>query len=282
MPIGGTMSRTLDGGRRFVVVVAAVLLAALALAACGGASKTSSPETTANAAKRGVGGAPTTAGGTAGTHGAPKLRCPHKKCASAKAGDAAGARKAGHSKSAISPATQDAAAKLVSCMREHGQKMQSPNTSGKGPIIDTSGLDKTSAKFKAAFADCSSKAQSTSKPKPPKAAGPGASGGPGGRGTTTGSGPAINPATQQALAKLVSCMREHGQNMPAVNTSGKGPIIDTSGLNTTSAAFKAAFKACSQIQHNSPPVKPSAGVPPGQPKTGSSPPEGATGEEPAG
>jgi hypothetical protein len=282
MPIGGTMSRTIHGGRRFVVVVAVALLAALALAACGGASKSATSKTTANASKQGVGRPPTTARGTAGKHDVPKLRCPHKKCPSTNAGGTAGTRKAGHSNNAVSPAIQHAAAKLVSCMREHGQKMRSPNTSGKGPILDTSGLDKAGAKFKAAFADCSSKAQSTSKPKPPKAGGPGVSGGPAGRGTTTGSGPAISAATQQALAKLVSCMREHGQNMPAANTSGKGPIIDTSGLNTSSAAFKAAFKACSQIPHNSPPVKPSAGVPPGQPKTGSSPPEGATGEEPAG
>jgi hypothetical protein len=276
------MSRTIDGERRFVVVVAVALLAALTLAACGGASKSAPSKTTANASKQGVGRSPTTAGGTAGKHNPPKLRCPHKKCVRAKGDDAAGAQSAGHSRSAVSPAIQDAAAKLVSCMREHGQNMRAPNTSGRGPIIDTSSLNKTSAKFKAALADCSSKAQSTSTPKPPKASGPEVSGGPAGRTTTTGNAPAISPATQQVLAKLVSCIREHGQNMPAVNTSGKGPIIDTSGLNTTSAAFKAAFAACSRISHGPPPVKPSAGVPTGQSKTGSLPPEGGTGEEPAG
>lgn len=278
------MSRTIDGKHRFVVVVAvlACALAALTLAACGGAAKSVPSATTANASKHGVGGPSASAGGTTGTRSAPKRHCRHKKCPSTNAGSAAGTGKAGRSGHTLSPATQQAVAALVSCMREHGQHMRAPNTSGKGPIIDTSGLNKTSEKFKSALADCSSKAQSTSKPKPPKAAGPGVSGGPAGRGTTTGNAPAISAATQQALAKLVSCMREHGQNMPAANTSGKGPIIGTSGLNTSSAAFKAAFKACSQIQHNSPPVKPSAGVPPGQPKTESSPPEGVAGEEPAG
>jgi hypothetical protein len=275
------MSRTINGAHRFVVVVAVALLAALTLAACGGASKRSSSARIANTSKQGVGRPPSTAGRTVGRQNAPKPRCAHKKCPSTNAGGAAGTPKAGRSGHTLSLAIQDKAAKLVSCMREHGQHVRAPNTSGKGPILDTSGLDKTSPKFKAASADCSSEAQSTSKPKPPKAAGPGVSGGPAGRGTTTNSGPAISPATEQALAKLVSCMREHGQNMPAANTSGKGPIIDTSGLNTSSAAFKAAFKACSQIPHNSPPVKPSASVPAGQPTTSPSP-EGGTGEEPAG
>ncbi len=54
-----------------------------------------------------------------------------------------------------------------------------------------------------------------------------------------------SPAFKQALAKFASCMREHGENVPAPNTSGKGPIFSTKGLNTTSAQFKSAQLKCS-------------------------------------
>jgi hypothetical protein len=54
-----------------------------------------------------------------------------------------------------------------------------------------------------------------------------------------------SPAAKQALTKFATCMREHGVNVPTPNTSGKGPIFDIRGLNTNSAAFKAAESKCS-------------------------------------
>jgi hypothetical protein len=39
-------------------------------------------------------------------------------------------------------------------------------------------------------------------------------------------------------------MRENGVNLPAPNTSGKGPVFDTKGINTSSAAFKSAESKC--------------------------------------
>jgi len=54
-----------------------------------------------------------------------------------------------------------------------------------------------------------------------------------------------SPVFKQALAKFASCMREHGENVPSPNTSGKGPIFSTKGLNTTSAQFKSAQVKCS-------------------------------------
>ncbi|HTU78840.1 MAG TPA: hypothetical protein VMF09_08795 [Solirubrobacteraceae bacterium] len=53
-----------------------------------------------------------------------------------------------------------------------------------------------------------------------------------------------SPAAKQALAKFASCMRENGVNVPAANTSGKGPIFSTKGLNTNSATFKSALSKC--------------------------------------
>jgi len=51
-------------------------------------------------------------------------------------------------------------------------------------------------------------------------------------------------AVVQALAKFAACMRENGVNVPAPNTSGKGPIFNTKGLNTTGSAFRTAVTKC--------------------------------------
>ncbi len=50
--------------------------------------------------------------------------------------------------------------------------------------------------------------------------------------------------SSKALAKFSACMRENGVNLPAPNTSGKGPVFDTKGINTSSAAFKSAESKC--------------------------------------
>jgi hypothetical protein len=51
-------------------------------------------------------------------------------------------------------------------------------------------------------------------------------------------------AAQTALAKYSACMRENGVNLPAPNTSGNGPVFNTKGIDTSSAAFKSAQKKC--------------------------------------
>ncbi len=66
---------------------------------------------------------------------------------------------------------------------------------------------------------------------------------------TAGGGPfrrnlASNPTAVAALTKFAGCMRSNGINVPNPNTSGTGPVFNTSGLNTTSAAFRAAYAKC--------------------------------------
>jgi hypothetical protein len=51
-------------------------------------------------------------------------------------------------------------------------------------------------------------------------------------------------AARTALIKFAQCMRENGINLPAPNTSGTGPVFNTKGINTSSAAFKAAERKC--------------------------------------
>jgi hypothetical protein len=53
-----------------------------------------------------------------------------------------------------------------------------------------------------------------------------------------------NPAFVQALTKFAACMRENGIDVPAPNTTGNGPVFNTSGMNTASAQFRAALAKC--------------------------------------
>jgi hypothetical protein len=70
-------------------------------------------------------------------------------------------------------------------------------------------------------------------------------GGVGGRG---GARPALTPAQravqQAALVKFAACMRQHGVNLPAPNTTGRGPVFNTGKLDTTSRAFTTAETKC--------------------------------------
>jgi hypothetical protein len=55
----------------------------------------------------------------------------------------------------------------------------------------------------------------------------------------------LNSATARAaLSGYATCMRENGVSLPAPNTSGKGPVFNTSGVNTSSETFKNAQKKC--------------------------------------
>jgi hypothetical protein len=73
-----------------------------------------------------------------------------------------------------------------------------------------------------------------------------------------------SPAGKQALARFATCMRENGVNVPTPNTSGKGPIFDTKGLDTSSAAFKAAETKCISDLRGVFHARPgAAGAPPG-------------------
>jgi hypothetical protein len=52
------------------------------------------------------------------------------------------------------------------------------------------------------------------------------------------------PAVHAALNTFANCMRQHGVNVPPPNTSGKGPVFNTSGLNVASSQFHSAQVAC--------------------------------------
>jgi hypothetical protein len=75
-----------------------------------------------------------------------------------------------------------------------------------------------------------------------------------------------SPAFKQSLTKFAVCMREHGVQIGEPNTSGKGPIFNTSGINTTSAQFKTAQTTCTPNLRAALP-----GAPGGRPPAGEAP-----------
>jgi hypothetical protein len=69
----------------------------------------------------------------------------------------------------------------------------------------------------------------------------------------------------QGYAKFASCMAKNGVKLPAPNTSGKGPIFNTKGIDTKSAAFKAADAKCARELGRGRPGSPQGGQPAGPP-----------------
>jgi hypothetical protein len=78
-------------------------------------------------------------------------------------------------------------------MRKNGVKLPQPNTSGKGPIFNTKGIDTTSASFKAADAKCVRELRPGGSAQPGGRAAPGG-GTPGTPGIPGGAAPGEAPA----------------------------------------------------------------------------------------
>jgi hypothetical protein len=184
------MSHIKTNRRKPAAAVLVLVLAALVLAACGGSSSTTSSSTAAStAASTTPGGSAGARGGrfsalreclqkqgitlprrAAGTGGLPgsgsgqgrtlpsgvsraQFEAATKKCG--------GGNFAGRGRAVNSPARTKALTAFATCMRTNGVNLPAPNTSGKGPVFNTSGLDTSSAQFKSAEAKCSSTLQGT-------------------------------------------------------------------------------------------------------------------------
>lgn len=72
-------------------------------------------------------------------------------------------------------------------------------------------------------------------------------------------------AVKAALNKFASCMRENGVNVPSPNTSGKGPVFDTKGLDPTGTKFKEAESKCRPNLQGAFRARPGAGQAPATP-----------------
>jgi hypothetical protein len=81
-----------------------------------------------------------------------------------------------------------------------------------------------------------------------------------------------DPAYRQSLVAFAACMRKGGVNLPAPNTSGTGPIFNTSAINQADPKFKATVAKCQPLIRR-PAGAPGPGGGPGGPAAG-----GATGQ----
>jgi hypothetical protein len=191
--------------------LAILALACLSLTACGGSSGSST-----NAAA--TAGTATSASGTASTGTSSTQSTP--------AGAAPGAGAGRQRFSAIRE-----------CLQKNGVTLpkRTPGSGGQaGGLFPGAGgspvLPKgmTRAQFQAALAKCGGSGFGARSGRP---------GGPGFRGVNS-------PVFKQALTRYAACLRQNGIALPAPNTSGKGPVFSTKGINTASPKFRAATMKC--------------------------------------
>jgi hypothetical protein len=83
-----------------------------------------------------------------------------------------------------------------------------------------------------------------------------------------------SPEAKKAFAKFAACMRASGVKLGEPNTSGKGPIFDTKGIDTASARFATAERKCQSYLHTAFGGRPGGGAGAGP---GAAPPPGAGG-----
>ncbi len=90
-------------------------------------------------------------------------------------------------------------------------------------------------------------------------------------------------AYKKSLASFVKCMSSDGITLPTPNTSGKGPVFDTSKVNIKTAQFKTAESKCASLLHFARPgaAAGAAGAYGGPPAGAGAPPAGE-GAPPAG
>jgi hypothetical protein len=96
----------------------------------------------------------------------------------------------------------------------------------------------------------------------------------GGRPPQGGAGALNSPSARAGLVKYAACLRQNGINVPEPNTTGKGAVFSTKGIDTSSSKFKAAQSKCQSDLKGAFPGRAGAGAPPaGSPPSG----EGAAG-----
>jgi hypothetical protein len=200
-----------------LIALSAILVAAaLGLAACGGSSSTTTTtQTTANAAATG-----TTTGSTSTS------------------GTSTGASSTGKTTPSPLTGTTPAAraarfAAVRTCLSKKGITLPQRPT-GTGGFLDGagSGAQLPQGMSRAQFAEAL------------RSCGAGFKGSHFGKRGKGFKNPFNNPRFHTVLARFAACLRQNGVNVGEPNTSGKGPIFDTKGINTGSAKFKAAEANC--------------------------------------
>ena len=195
--------------KRAAGVFAILVLACLGLGACGGSSGSSSNAAATTASTTG-----SAAGGSTGT--------------TSTSGSSTQSTAAGSGRGRFGA--------IRECLQKNGVTLpqRTPGSGAPGGGFPGSGggpaLPKgmTRAQFEAALKKCGGSNFGAR------------SGRPGG----TGFRRVNSPAFKTALTRYATCLRQNGIAIPAPNTSGKGPIFSTKGIDTTSAKFRTATMKC--------------------------------------
>lgn len=202
-----------------LIPLAATLVAvSLGLAACGGSSSTSTTQTTANAAATGATTTGTTSSGNTST-----------------GTSSTGTSPTGTSPTGTPPAGRPNPARfagLRECLAKKGITVPQhlPGAGGVPGGPSTTPLPKgmTRAQFGEALKSC-------------------------GGGDFAGNhfkrdhGAFKSGGFRKSLARFATCLRQNGINIGEPNTTDKGPIFNTKGINTGSPQFKAASAKCRSV-----------------------------------
>ncbi len=215
-----TPPRKLTALPSLIALAAILVAAALGLAACGGSSSTTTTtETTANAAATGTTTTGTSSTGTTSTGTSSTATTP-------------GASTTGASPTGTTPAARAARfAAVRTCLSKKGITLPQGGAGGfpgaGGGAQLPSGMSR--AQFAEALQSCGVGFKGSNHF---------------GRGAGGFKNPYNNPRFHPVLVRLSACLRQNGINVGEPNTSGKGPIFDTKGLNTGSKKFKTAMANC--------------------------------------
>jgi hypothetical protein len=202
-----------------IPMAATLVVVSLGLAACGGSSRTSTTQTTANAAATGTtttGAAPS---GTSSTGTTPP------GTSSNGSGSGTGTGTTPTPAGRRNPARFAA---LHACLARKGIAFpqRTPGSLYGGGAQLPKGMSR--AQFAEALRSC----------------GAGFSGHRLLKGSKGYHNPFNNPRFHATLARFAACLRQNGIDVGEPNTSGKGPVFDTKGINTGSPQFKAATAKC--------------------------------------
>ncbi len=198
-----------------IALTAILVAAALGLAACGGSSSTTTTtQTAANAAATG-----TTTGGTS-TSGSTST-------GTSSTGTTGTGTSTTGTTTGSSAATRYTAVRT--CLSKKGITL--PQTAGAGGFLGA-GAQLPKGMSRAQFAEAL------------QSCGAGFNGNHIGKRGKGFKNPFNNPRFHSVLARFAACLRQNGINVGEPNTSGKGPIFDTKGINTGSPQFKAATAKC--------------------------------------
>jgi hypothetical protein len=202
-----------------IALTAILVAAALGLAACGGStSTTTTAQTAANAAATGT----TTTGTTTGTSTSGSTSTGTSSTGTTSTGTTSTGTTAGPS-----AATRYAATRT--CLSKKGITV--PQQAGAGGFLG-GGAQLPKGMSRAQFAEAL------------QSCGAGFNGNHFGKRGKGFHNPFNNPRFHAALTRFAACLRQNGIDIGEPNTSGKGPIFDTKGINTGSSQFKAAEATC--------------------------------------